>query len=93
MTRLMIAALILLNLLLGGAVWMRLTTEKTAVAQIGNTPSDYAVVSSTANNRFFIYLLKVSTGQLAALEINANDNRLDVRNLRSVGKDLARLKP
>ncbi len=71
MAKWIVAGLIVLNLLLGMGIYMRLGGERTAQAQIGAARGEIEeVAGSMANNTTTVYILQVTTGKLAALQID-----------------------
>ena len=92
MSRWIVAGLVLLNLMLGAAVWMRVGGESKAYAQIGAVPRDYATVSGFTNNASTIFLLETSTGRLAAVQVDITGRRIAPVSSRNVADDLQRMK-
>jgi hypothetical protein len=92
MARWIVAGLVVLNLVLGAGVWMRLGGERKAYGQIGAVKPDFASVSGFTNNATTIFLLEVSTGRLAAVQVDITGRRIAPVSSRNVADDLARLK-
>ncbi|HVS70586.1 MAG TPA: hypothetical protein VHQ47_04955 [Phycisphaerae bacterium] len=93
MAKWIVAGLAALNLLLGLAVWSRVAGDKPAFGQIGGVQSDYAAVAGFTNNTTTIFLLQVSTGHLAAVQIDPVGRTSKPIAVRNVADDLAHLTP
>jgi len=91
MARWIITGLVVLNLLLGVAVYHRLGGEKTAQAQIGGGV-DYATVSGYSGGQAVVYILETRNGNLIALKTDPVNRTVGLAAVKKVGDDLARLR-
>jgi hypothetical protein len=90
MARWLIAGLIVLNLVLGVAVYLRLGGERAAQAQIGGARGDYSVVAGNgSNNTSIVYILDASTGRLLALRTDPVNHKVDYAGGKIITTDLA----
>jgi hypothetical protein len=92
MSKWIVAGLVMLNLVLGAGVWMRVGGEKQAYGQIGAARANFATVSGFTNNASTIFLLDVSNGRLAAVQVDITGRRIQPVASRNVADDLQRLK-
>jgi hypothetical protein len=88
MTRWIVGGLVVLNLLLGGAVWMRLGGEQKAQAQFGRGQANISVVSGFSGGQAIVYVLEANTGQLLAVKTDPVNRRVDLLTRRNVGQDM-----
>ena len=93
MSKWIVAGLIVLNVVLGAGLCFRaglgLGLERRAEAQgIGGTRGDFAVVAGSSNNATVVYLMEVSTGQLAALRIDPVNRQIQVAAKADVARAL-----
>jgi hypothetical protein len=89
---LILSGLVLLNLILGTAVYQKIGGERAAFAQIGAQKINIASVAGVQNGQTMIYMLDVGSGRLIAIRVdmaNRTTNRVagrdvaaDLRNLR-----------
>jgi len=92
MARWIISGLVLLNLLLGAAVYSRLGGEKAAQAQIGAGRGNYATVSGYSGGQAVVYILELNSGNLIAVKTDPVNRTVNLAATRKVGEDLARLR-
>lgn len=90
MARWIVAGLMVLNLVLGAGVYLRM--EQKAQAQIGRKASTYATVAGQSANTSIIYVLDVSTGNLAALKSDVLNGKVTLVARRNVAEDIKHLK-
>ena len=84
---LIVSGLVLLNLILGTAVYQRVA-ERTAKAQIGAPKMEIASVAGTFNGQTVIYLLDVTSGRLLAYRLDASNRQTTLVAKRDVAADL-----
>jgi hypothetical protein len=84
--------LVVLNLLLGAAIYMRLGGERTANAQIGAGRSSYATVSGFSGGQAVVYILDVTNGNLIAVKTDPVNRTVNLVATKRVGQDLANVR-
>ena len=92
MARFIVAGLMVLNIVLGIGLYLQMGGEKTAKAEIGRPLADVATVTGTANGNTIVYILDVSSGNIAAMQTDVVNNQLKVIDRRNVAADIARIK-
>lgn len=88
MTRWIVGGLVVLNLLLGGAVWLRLGGERKAEAQIGGGGGNVAVISGYSGGQSIVYMLETTSGELIAVKADPVNRQVALMSRRNVGADL-----
>jgi hypothetical protein len=81
---LILSGLVLLNLILGTAVYQKIGGERAAFAQIGQQKLNVASVAGVQNGQTMIYMLDISSGGLIAIRVdlaNRTANRIASRNV------------
>ena len=92
MARWIVAGLIVLNAVLGIAVYMHLGGERSAYAQIGGVGRDFVSVAGYINNDSVVYVPEPNTGRLVAISANMANRRIGVIARRNITEDLRRLR-
>ena len=88
MARWIVAGLVLLNLVLGAALWNRAGGEKTAYGQIGVPNSDVVTIGGFNT----VYLLQVSTGYLVAMQVDPANKKVNIVAAKDLKNDLERIR-
>jgi hypothetical protein len=85
---LIVSGLVVLNLILGTAVYQRLG-ERKATAQIGaGAKAEIATVAGQQNGQSVIFLMNVTTGALRAYRFDMTNRQTTLVGQRNVGQDL-----
>jgi hypothetical protein len=84
---LIISGLVVLNLILGTAVYQKVA-ERKANAQIGAQKLNIASVAGVLNGQTVIYMLDVNSGALVAVRFDANNRQINRIATRNVAADL-----
>ena len=91
MTRwIILAGLVVVNGLLGTAVYQRLA-ERHAQAQIGGGKIDVISVAGVSNGQTVVYMMEANSGRLQATRVDVSNGRMDIVARADVGADMKQI--
>lgn len=89
--KLLIAGLVVLNVLLGAALWQR-SSEQKAFAQMGAAKRNLLIVNGVSGNSNYIYMLDLNSGVLSVSRPDPVGREIKFVAAQDVNQDLARVR-